>query len=182
MTNIKDCKIKMIVDSREKVFNHITSEWDKNKIEYHVFKKEDSMKVGDYSIAVKTDTGEVIDFRDKIVIERKSDLSELVGNFTSSKDEEGNSRIVREFARAKEKNIKVLLLIEDLKGYNKALNGYLREDKPSKMNPKAFLAMLFTYQARYNFDIVFIDKKDSASYIYNYLYYQAREYLRNMEG
>ena len=55
MINIKDCKIKMIVDSREKVFNHITSEWDKNKIEYHIFKKEDSMKVGDYSIAVKTD-------------------------------------------------------------------------------------------------------------------------------
>ena len=53
MINIKDCKIKMIVDSREKVFNHITSEWDKNKIEYHIFKKEDSMKVGDYSIAIK---------------------------------------------------------------------------------------------------------------------------------
>ena len=86
---------------------------------------------------------------------------------------------MREFIRAKEKGIKVLLLVEDLQGYNKAINGYLREDKPSKMNPKAFIAMLFTYQARYNFDIVFIDKKNSASYIYNYLYYQAREYLRN---
>ena len=167
--DIKKCKIKMIVDSREKVFNHITSEWDKNKIEYHDFKKEDSMKVGDYSIAIKTPTGEVIDFRDKIVIERKSDLSELVGNFTGVKDEEGNSRIVREFIRAKEKGIKVLLLMEDLQGYNKAINGYLREDKPSKMNPKAFIAMLFAYQARYNFEIVFIDKKNSASYIYNYL-------------
>ena len=52
MINIKDCHVKMIVDSREKVFNHITSEWDKNKIEHHIFKKEDSMKVGDYSIAV----------------------------------------------------------------------------------------------------------------------------------
>ena len=182
MINIKDCHVKMIVDSREKVFNHITSEWDKNKIEYHIFKKEDSMKTGDYSIAVKTDTGQVIDFRDKIVIERKSDLSELVGNFTGAKDENGNSRIVREFIRAKEKGIKVLLLVEDLQGYNKALNGYLREDKPSKMNPKAFLGMLFTYQARYNFEIVFIDKKNSASYIYNYLYYQAREHLRNIEG
>ena len=165
MINIKDCHVKMIVDSREKVFYHIASEWDKNKIEYHIFKKEDSMKVGDYSIAVKTDTGKLIDFRDKIVIERKSDLSELVGNFTGAKDEEGNSRIVREFIRAKEKGIKVLLLIEDLQGYNKAINGYLREDKPSKMNAKAFIGMLFTYQARYNFDIVFIDKKNSASYI-----------------
>ena len=182
MINIKDCHVKMIVDSREKVFNHITSAWEEKGIEYHIFKKEDSMKVGDYSIAVKTPTGEVIDFRDKIVIERKSDLSELVGNFTSAKDEEGNSRIVREFIRAKEKGIKVLLLIEDLQGYNKAINGYLIEDKPSKMNPKSFIGMLFTYQARYNFEIVFIDKKNSASYIYNYLYYQAREYLRNIEG
>ena len=79
MINIKDCHIKMIVDSREKVFNHITNVWKDKGIEYHIFKKEDSMKVGDYSIAVKTNTGEVIDFRDKIVIERKSDLSELVG-------------------------------------------------------------------------------------------------------
>ena len=182
MINIKDCDVKVIIDSREKVFNHITNIWEEKGIEYHIFKKEDSMKVGDYSIAIKTPTGEVIVFRDKIVIERKSDLSELVGNFTGAKDEEGNSRIVREFIRAKEKGIKVLLLIEDLQGYNKAINGYLREDKPSKKNPKAFIAMLFTYQARYNFDIVFIDKKNSASYIYNYLYYQAREYLRNIEG
>ena len=171
----------MIVDSREKVFNHITNVWEEKGIEYHIFKKEDSMKVGDYSIAVKTPTGEVIDFRNKIVVERKADLVELVGNFTSAKDSEGNTRIVREFIRAKENNIKVLLLVEDLKGYNNAIRGYLRKDKPSKMNSKAFLAMLFTYQARYGFDLVFIDKKDSASYIYNYLYYQAREYLRSME-
>jgi hypothetical protein len=171
----------MIVDSREKVFNHITSFWEEKGIEYHIFKKEDSMKIGDYSMAVKTDTGEVIDFRNKIVVERKADLVELVGNFTSAKDSEGNTRIVREFIRAKENNIKVLLLVEDLKGYNNAIRGYLRKDKPSKMNSKAFLAMLFTYQARYGFDLVFIDKKDSASYIYNYLYYQAREYLRSIE-
>ena len=53
MINIKDCKIKMIVDSREKVFNHITNVWEEKGIEYHIFKKEDSMKVGDYSIAIK---------------------------------------------------------------------------------------------------------------------------------
>ena len=71
MINIKDCDVKIIIDSREKVFNHITNVWEEKGIEYHIFKKEDSMKVGDYSIAVKTDTGKVIDFRDKIVIERK---------------------------------------------------------------------------------------------------------------
>ena len=179
--DIKKCKIKMIIDSREKVYNHIVTEWEAQGIDYHIFKKEDSMKVGDYSIAVQTDTGKLIDFRDKTVIERKSSLSELVGNFTDTKDEERNTRLVREFIRAKEKGIKVLLLIEDLNGYDKAIKGYLREDKDSKMNPKSFLAMLFAYQARYGFEVVFIDKKNSASYIYNYLYYQTREYLKNLE-
>ncbi len=179
--DIKKCKIKMVIDSREKVFNHITSEWDKNKIEYHVFKKEDSMKVGDYSIAIQTNTGEVIDFRDKIVIERKANLAELCGNFTDKKDSNNKTRFIRELERAKKNNIKLLLLIEDEKGYNNALNGYFREDKVSRMNSNSFIAMLFAYKARYDYEIIFIDKKNSASYIYNYLYYYAREYLKNLE-
>ena len=28
MINIKDCYVKMIVDSREKVLNHILNKWD----------------------------------------------------------------------------------------------------------------------------------------------------------
>ena len=180
--DIKKCKIKMIIDSREKVYNHIVTEWENNKIEYHIFKKEDSMKVGDYSIVIQTNTGEVIDFRDKVAIERKANLAELCGNFTDKRDSNNKTRLIRELERAKKNNIKLLLLIEDLNGYDKAIKGYLREDKASKMNPKSFLAMLFAYQARYNFEVVFIDKKNSASYIYNYLYYQAREYLKNLEA
>ena len=172
----------MIIDSREKVYNHIVTEWENNKIDYHIFKKEDSMKVGDYSIAIQTNTGEVIDFRDKVAIERKANLAELCGNFTDKRDSNNKTRLIRELERAKKNNIKLLLLIEDLNGYDKAIKGYLREDKASKMNPKSFLAMLFAYKARYNFEVVFIDKKNSASYIYNYLYYQAREYLKNLEA
>ena len=182
MINIKDCHVKMIVDSREKVFNHITNVWEEKGIEYHIFKKEDSMKVGDYSIAVKTPTGQVIDFRDKIVIERKASLVELCGNFTDKKDSNNKTRLIRELERAKKNNIKLLLLIEDEKGYTNALNGYFRKDKASRMNSNSFIAMLFAYKARYDYEIIFINKKDSASYIYNYLYYQAREYLRNIEG
>ena len=179
--DIKDCKIKMIVDSRERVFNHITDVWENKGIEYHIFKKEDSMKVGDYSIAIQTNTGEVIDFRDKMVIERKANLAELCGNFTDKKDSNNKTRFIRELERAKKNNIKLLLLIEDEKGYNNALNGYFREDKVSRMNSNSFIAMLFAYKARYDYEIIFIDKKNSASYIYNYLYYYAREYLKNLE-
>ncbi|MGL5507839.1 MAG: ERCC4 domain-containing protein [Paraclostridium sp.] len=179
--DIKDCKVKMIVDSREQKWDWIKEEWEKNNIDYHIFKKENSMKVGDYSIAIQLEDGEVIDFRDKVCVERKANLTELCNNFTEDRDSNGNCRIVREFIRAKENNIKLLLLIEDAEGYNKALNGFFREDKPSRMNKKAFMGMLFAYKARYNFEIVWLDKKDSASYIYNYLYYEAREYLKNMK-
>ena len=172
----------MVVDSREKVYNHIVTEWENNKIEYHIFKKEDSMKVGDYSIAIQTNTGEVIDFRDKVAIERKANLAELCGNFTDKRDSNNKTRLIRELERAKKNNIKLLLLIEDEKGYSNALNGYFRKDKASRMNSNSFIAMLFAYKARYDYEIIFINKKDSASYIYNYLYYYAREYLRNLEG
>ena len=97
----------MIIDSREKVYNHIVTEWENNKIEYHIFKKEDSMKVGDYSIAIQTNTGEVIDFRDKVAIERKANLAELCGNFTDKRDSNNKTRLIRELERAKKNNIKL---------------------------------------------------------------------------
>ena len=181
MIEIKDCKIKMIVDSREKVFSHITDVWEEKGINYHIFKKDEAMKVGDYSIAVQTNTGEVIDFRNKVAIERKANLNELCGNFTDKRDNNNKTRLIRELERAKKNNIKLLLLIEDEKGYTNALNGYFRKDKVSRMNSNSFIAMLFAYKARYDYEIIFIDKKNSASYIYNYLYYYAREYLKNLE-
>ena len=49
------------------------------------------LKVGDYTIAVQLPNGEVINFQDKIVIERKADLNELCCNFFDKKDEEGKS-------------------------------------------------------------------------------------------
>ena len=61
------------------------------------------------------------------------------------------------------------------------LNEEFRTDKPSKMNKNAFIGMLMAYKSRYNFEIVWLDKEFSASYIYKMLYYEAREYLKNIE-
>lgn len=178
---IEKCKLTMLIDSREQKLFHITDVWDKKNIDYVVLKEKQSMKVGDYSIGVTLPNGEKISFIDKVVFERKANLNELCNNFTEDKDKNGNSRIVREFMKAKEKGIKVILLIEDGNAYEKALKGEFREDQPSEMNPNAFMGMLMAYKARYGFEIVFLDKTYSASFIYRILHYEAREYLKNME-
>ena len=178
--DINKCKMKMIVDSRERSWDHIRNIWDIKKIDYYI--KDKGLKTGDYSIAVQTPKGEVISFEDKVVIERKACLTELCGNLTDNRDSAGKNRFIRELERAKKNNIKLILLIEDSQGYDKALRGFFREDKPSKMNSNGFIGMLMAYKARYDFEIVWLDKELSASYMYKLLYYWAREYLKNMEG
>ena len=46
-----------------------------------------------------------------------------------------------------------------------------------KYEPKAFMASLQTYSARYNLDINFIDQANAGRWIYSTCYYWAREYL-----
>lgn len=175
--DISKCDIKMIVDSREKSWLHIADTWNRNNVKYYT--KERGLKTGDYSIAVKTPKGEVVTFEDKVVVERKANLTELCGNLTDNRDSSGKNRFIRELERAKKSNIKLILLIEDAQGYDKALKGFFREDKPSRMNSNGFIGMLMAYKARYDFEIVWLDKALSASYIYKLLYYEAREYLKN---
>lgn len=172
--------VNILIDSREQVLKHITDAFIMNNIPFSVEKKENSLKVGDYSIQVEYE-GKVIDFRDKIVIERKANLNELLNNLVhEEKDKEGYTRIEREFIRAKENNIKLILLIEDT--YENLLKGNYRTDKKeSRMNPAAFKGMLMAYKARYGFELIFTDKKMSASMIYNLLYYEAREYIKNLK-
>lgn len=177
--NINDCQTKMIVDSREKSWLHIANTWNKNNIEYYI--KDKGLKTGDYSIAVKTPAGDIINFEDKVVVERKANITELCGNLTDNRDSAGKNRFIRELERAKKNGIKLILLIEDSQGYDKALRGFFREDKPSKMNSNGFVGMLMAYKARYDFEVVWLDKELSASYIYKMLYYEAREYLKNMK-
>lgn len=198
--DIKKCKYKIIIDTREKkIQNHILNKFEEgfeNKPSHHdmyrgkkstysepinYYIQEKGLKVGDYTIAVKTPTGEVINFKDKIVIERKADLNELCCNFFDKKDEEGKTRLERELDRAKEQGIKVILLVETDNMHNKILSSkYFRFDKASKVSPKAFNSILRSLQAKYDISIEYCDKKDSARLIHDILYYHAREYLKGI--
>ena len=199
--DIKKCKYKIVVDSREKVNNHILNRFEEGfeyKVSHHdmyVGKKstysdpvnyniqEKGLKTGDYTIAIQLPNKEVINFQDKIVIERKADLNELCLNLfdSKSKDEEGLTRFERELKRAYEQNIKVHIVIETTDMHSKILSSkHFRYDKASKVNPKAFYSMLHTLATRYNLSIWYTDKKDSARLIHDILYYGAREFLKGV--
>ena len=200
--NIKDCKYKIIIDTREKkIQNHILNKFDEgfeNKPSHHdmyrgkkstysdpvkYYIQEKGLKVGDYTIAVQLPNKEVINFKDKVVVERKADLNELALNFydSKSKDDEGLTRIEREFKRAKEQGVKVHLVVEMADMHSKILSSkHFRYDKASKVSPASFYAMLHALAARYNISIWYTDKSNSARLIHDILYYHAREYLKNV--
>lgn len=197
--DIKKCAYKVIVDSREKSINHILTKFEEGfelkpshhdmyrgkkstysePVKYYI--QEKGLKIGDYTIAVQLPSGEVINFQDKIVIERKKDLNELCCNFFDKKDEEGKTRLERELERAKKQNIKVILLVEVDNMHSKILSSkYFRFDKASKVSPRAFNSILRALQAKYDISIEYCKKEDTARLINDILYYHAREYLKNI--
>ena len=199
MIDIKKCKYKVIVDTREKQVNHILNKFDEGleeKPSHHdmfrgkkstftnpigYFKQEKGLKTGDFTLAIQLPNQCVINFQDKIIIERKKDLNELCCNLFDKKDSKGLTRFERELKRAKEQGIKVVLLVEVEDMHSKILSSkHFRFDKASKVSPKSFNSILRTLQARYNISIEYCNKKDSARLIHDILYYHAREYLKNV--
>ena len=197
--DIKKCKYKIVVDSREKVNKHILNKFEEgfeNKPSHHdmyrgkksaysepvdYYIQEKGLKVGDYTIAVKTPTGEVINFKDKIVIERKADLNELCCNLFDKKDEEGLTRFERELKRGYEQGIKIHLLVETDNMVDKILSSkHFRYDKASKVNPKSFQMMLLSLCNRYNVTVWYTNKNNSARLIHDLLYVYIREYLKGI--
>ena len=189
--DINKLKYKIIIDSREKVNNHILNKFDEgfeNKPSHHdmyrgkkstysdpvkYYIQENGLKIGDYTIAVQLPNKEVINFKDKVVIERKADLNELCCNLfdSKSKDEEGLTRFERELKRAYEQNIKVHLVVEVTDMHSKILSSkHFRYDKASKVSPASFYAMLHALAVRYNISIWYTDKYNSARLIHDILY------------
>ena len=197
--DIKKLKYKVVIDSREKSINHILNKFDEgfeNKPSHHdmyrgkkstftnpigYYKQEKGLKTGDFTLAIQLPNQCVINFQDKIIIERKKDLNELCCNLFDKKDSEGLTRFERELKRAKEAGIKIHLVIETEDAISKILSSkHFRYDKASKVSPKSFNAILRSLQAKYNISIEYCNKKDSARLIHDILYYHAREYLKNV--
>ena len=158
---------KIIIDTREKEIDHIIKAFEKNNVKY----EKRSLPIGDYII--EGSSGYV----PNVVIERKASIDELIGNLldTATKDENGHNRFTRELIRAKKANKKFILLVEDEKFYINMLTGNYR----SKVNPKAAKGMILSLESKFrNLSIVWMSKKEVASYIHSILYYALREDLK----
>lgn len=99
--------------------------------------------------------------QDEVVIERKANLDEIAGNFTT-----GRERFEREFLRAKARGIKVHLLIE-----NASWADIFSHNYRSQLNPKSLEGSLRSWQAKYNVSIEFCRPEETARTIYSILHY-----------
>jgi ERCC4-type nuclease len=131
-----------------------------------------ALNVGDYSCFVTLPDGSILDFSDKVVVERKMNIDELCLNFGQER-----ARFEREFERAKEAGIKVYLLIEN-DNWEKVYNGRYR----SRMTPQALIASINAFRTRYNMQLDFCKEETTGKLIKDILYREVKEYLEDNYG
>lgn len=164
----------IIYDTREQVNKnqHILDYFDKKKISY----KRELISEGDYT-AIITKCEKMGIYRDlyfPIGVERKNSVDELAGNLGEETDTHDDIRLMRELRRAKEKGIKMFLVIEDEHGRKNIKTGNYR----SQYLPKSFMARLRSLQDQFLNNTVFINKNDSGEEIFGILHYAVRNFLK----
>ncbi len=156
----------ILVDTREKVNDHITEMFEKNGIHF----KKKSLPYGDYSFMIPKNEALSIPrdlyFYNRICVERKANLEEISGNLTNSRD-----RLEKELALAPRHKV---LLIENAAYSDVATGNY-----DTQYNKKSFLASLHSFWFKYNIPFVFMpDNKFSALFIKKYFEYYLKNFLR----
>lgn len=104
-----------------------------------------------------------------VIIERKMDLVELSGCLTQSRD-----RFVAEFGRAAEHGASIYLLVENATWENLVNGKY-----DTRFHPKAYLASITAFMARYHIQTVFCKQETSGRLIKEILYRELKERLEN---
>ena len=156
-----------LIDTRERETKEAEKRYQALGIPY----RRQKIFAGDYSAVFTLPTGEEFSMEYLCCIERKYDLTEACMCFTSER-----MRFIKEFERAKEKGIKMYLLIEN-GSFEKAYSGQYR----SKMHPNALIANLTAWMARYNAHIIFCRAETFPKLCREILYREAKEILMNME-
>lgn len=157
----------VIVDTRENVNGHILEYLRAKEVPYKLQK----LDTGDYGCMIprNEEFGILRDTYLDCRVERKAHIDEITGNLQKDTQTAFENELIRS------KDIPFTLIVEDLHGYEKIIKG----DYRSKYNPKALLGRLNSFMAKYNFEIVYLDKKLSGNWIYHKLYYHAQHYLKN---
>ncbi|MFJ5625579.1 ERCC4 domain-containing protein [Peribacillus loiseleuriae] len=158
----------MLIDSREQVNSHITDFFDSKKVPYLVMK----LDVGDYSVMLpkNEEMGIQRDLYLPVAIERKNSIDELIGNFLADK----RTAFQNELIRSQEMDF--VLMIEQKNGYEDMLARNYR----SQMKPQSVIGTLKSFESRYKFSTIFVDKKLAPIWIYQHLFYMTRDKLKQM--
>ena len=164
--NILDSMV-VLVDTREQDTPALRDRLDGLKRPFRRCK----LDYGDYSCEFAKPDGSVTNAANKIAIERKMNLDELCGCFTS-----GRGRFEREFLRAKEDGAKVYLLVENA-NWEKAFNGAYK----SRFNPKSLIASILAWSGRYNIVPVFCRAETTGKLIAKILHYELKGMLERGE-
>lgn len=155
--------IVILVDTKEKVNEHIIKWLDDNKIAH----EKKSLSHGDYSFYLPENKELGIMrstyFVDEVCVERKNSADELVGNFSADRN-----RIEDEFLRHKGK----MTLVIETSTYKDIKEGNYRSAYASK----SAIGTLHSFSEKYNVDFIFLDKEYTACYIYCKFYY----YLKSL--
>lgn len=159
----------IISDTRENQNLHILSYLNDKKKPY-IIQKLDS---ADYACKINAcpELGVMRDVYPPALVERKANWDEICSNLSKASE----TRFINEFIRTKE--VPLTLLLEDANGYQ----NLLEENYRSKYKAVSLLGRINTLKARYNFEVVYLDPKYSGNYVWHHLYYQALNYLKNME-
>lgn len=165
---MRNYEIIMILDTREKKNEHIKRVLNANDIKY----VERKLDYGDYSFYIEFEDGEIISFEDKIVVERKKDLDEIVGNITKER-----VRFEAELERCYKDGCDMFLVIEDANWYENIAKENYGKFMKRKISGKSVRGSLMSYEARYGVVVVGVEKNYFASYIFNKFKWYAKSYL-----
>ena len=162
----EECLKQMIycIDTREQPTQAL-----EKRLEYLQPYERETLTAGDYT--AKTLLPDGTWFYVPVAIERKMSLTEIAGNFCRERE-----RFRAEFNRARDAEIRLVILIEQ-SSWETAYAGAYR----SQMKPQSLIASLLTWMARYKCPIILCDRPDTGGkLIRDILHYEMREALDRM--
>ena len=163
--------INVLVDTREQP----TKKYERRVESFGYPFTRKALKFGDYSCEYTDLNENIVDFSKKVSIERKDSFNELCMNFTRERD-----RFINEFERAKEKNARIHVIVENETWERAFLGKYGQSARfRSKVKPQSLIASILAWQARYDCIFHFCEEEYTGQLIGKILHYELKERLLN---
>lgn len=159
--------MKLLVDTREQPTERLAKRIESAGLPYERRK----LDAGDYSCECVLPGGEVFDLSRLVAIERKMNLDELCLCMGRER-----KRFEQEFERAKGNGTKIYLLVENA-SWEKVYAGRYR----SLFTPKALIASIDAFRARYNAQLDFCKAETTGFLIRDILYRELKHHLEKIE-